>query len=130
MGMAARVLAVAVVVAVGFAQFSTSWHEATVQHVICAEHGELTHVSRVDTGAPVQALGRAAIKGADLEMADAHEHCGFVFAPASSPPSPIVRVAVKFEPPAAVRETRAAPAPHPGRAFVLASAPKTSPPTA
>ena len=45
MGVAARLLAAAAVAAVGFAQFATSWHEATVQHVVCAEHGELTHVS-------------------------------------------------------------------------------------
>jgi hypothetical protein len=130
MGVAARLLAVAVVAAVGFAQFSTSWHEVTVQHVVCAEHGELTHVSSIASRGPVRALGRAAIQAADLELADAHEHCGFVFAPASSPPSSIVRVAARFEPPPVVAETRGAPAPHPGRAFVLASAPKTSPPIA
>lgn len=129
MGRAVRLLAVTLIAAVGFAQFSTSWHEATVQHVVCAEHGELTHVSSIASRAPARALGRAAIQAGDVEIADAHEHCGFVFAPASSPPSPVVRVAAKFEPPPIVAEKPGAPAPHPGRAFVLASAPKTSPPT-
>ncbi len=130
MGGAARLLAAVAVAAVGFAQFATSWHELTVRHVVCAEHGELTHVSSVSTRAPAQVLVRTAIQSADLTTAEAHEHCGFVFAPESSTPSPVVRVAVKFEPPPAVAQKPADPAPHPGRAFVLASAPKTSPPAA
>lgn len=130
MGMAARLLAAVAVATVAFAQFATSWHETTVQHLVCAEHGELTHVPSIPTGAPTRALRRSGIHPADPETVDTHEHCGFLFAPESSTPSPVVRVAVKFEPPPTVAQTPAAPAPDPGRAFVLASAPKTSPPVA
>ena len=130
MGTAARLLAAVAVAIVGYAQFATSWHETTVQHVVCAEHGELTHVGPIPTSAPTRAPEQAGIQPAKPETVEAHEHCGFVFAPESSTPSPVIRVAVQSEPPPAVPRQPADPAPRPGRAFVLASAPKTSPPVA
>jgi hypothetical protein len=117
-------------VAVGFAQFSTSWHEATVQHVRCAEHGELTHVSSLPSDGPNQTSTGNAIRSAGLGTLDVHEHCGFVFAVQGSTSAPFVRIAVTFAPPPVVARQPANPAPRPGRAFVLASAPKTSPPAA
>ncbi len=130
MGVAARLFAAAAVVLVGFAQFSESWHEMTVRHVLCAEHGELMHVASQSHRGPVQALRHDVIESANTETVEAHEHCGFVFSLQSSAPSPIIRVAVRYEPPRAATHRPADPALPPGRAFVLASAPKTSPPAA
>ena len=131
---AARLLAVLAVVAVGFGQLSTSWHEATVHHVRCAEHGELTHVRSASgqsrAAQPTEAFDGNALRSGDVELADAHEHCGFLFAVEGSAPSPLVRVAVAFQPPPEVARQLAPPAPNRGRAHVLASAPKTSPPAA
>lgn len=129
-GVAIRLLAVTAVAAVGFAQFSTSWHEATVQHVRCAEHGELTHASTISNHGQTPSSRRGTIRSSDESTLEAHDHCGFTFALQGSSQPPVVRVAVKFEPPPAAVQRPAAPAPRPGRAFVLASAPKTSPPSA
>ena len=127
---AARLLAAASIAAVGFAQFSASWHEMTVQHVRCAEHGELTHIASIAHHAPVPTPRRDTIESADVGAIDGHDHCGFVFALRNAAPARVVRVAVRFAPPPAVVEQPAAPVPSTGRAFVLASAPKTSPPSA
>jgi hypothetical protein len=126
---AIRLLAATAIATIAFAQFATSWHEATVQHVRCAEHGELTHVSMVSNGGPPPSIRRSAVQSSDDSTLEAHEHCGFVFALHGSNQPPVVRVAVRFEPPQAAVQRRADPAPRPGRAFVLASAPKTSPPS-
>jgi hypothetical protein len=75
-------------------------------------------------------LRRGTIQSSDQSPLEAHEHCGFVFALQGSTQPPVIRVAVSFQPPAAVPQPAADPAPRPGRAFVLASAPKTSPPSA
>jgi hypothetical protein len=123
-------LAAASIAAVGFAQFSASWHEMTVQHVRCAEHGELTHIASIAHHAPVPTPRRDTIESADVGAIDGHDHCGFVFALRNAAPARVVRVAVRFAPPPAVVEQPAAPVPSTGRAFVLASAPKTSPPSA
>lgn len=120
------------IAAIGFAQFSASWHEITVQHVRCAEHGELTHVASMSHigVAPAPTARRNTIESADLGTIDGHDHCGFVFALRNAAPTTVVRIAVKFSSPPAVVQQPAAPIPGTGRAFVLASAPKTSPPAA
>jgi hypothetical protein len=129
-GVAARLLAVAAVASLAFAQFSASWHEATVQHVRCAEHGELTHVSPVSSLRRVSISRGNTVESSDVETVEAHDHCGFVFAVQGSAPAPVLRVAVRFAPPPVIAQQPADPAPRPGRTFVLASAPKTSPPSA
>ena len=130
-GSTARLLALAAIVATGFAQFSTSWHEASVQHVRCAEHGEMTHVEVVANPVP-SPLSRHNVVGASdpIGPAGGHDHCGFVFAVQGGAQIPVVRVAIKLAPPPLVASRPVEPAPLPGRAFVLASAPKTSPPSA
>lgn len=128
--LAARLLAAVSIAAIGFAQFSASWHEMTVQHVRCAEHGELTHIASLSHRAPAPTPRRDTIESADAGAIDGHDHCGFVFALRNAAPTTFVRVAVRFAPPPAVVERPAVPVPSTGRAFVLASAPKTSPPSA
>src|SRR5262245_61394179 len=52
----ARLVATSLVLAVGWLTVGTAVHAATVEHVRCAEHGELTHASapapKNDTTAP------------------------------------------------------------------------------
>jgi hypothetical protein len=135
----ARVLALLVAASALTAQVSTLAHDAEVQHIRCAEHGELTHVvphglALVATpAAPWRAAPGAepaggTVSGAPAGTPEAHEHCTVVFAVQGGTHAPPVRIAARFAPPAAVARAVVAPAPRPGRAVVLASAPKTSPP--
>jgi hypothetical protein len=130
---AARTFTVAVMAAVIFAQLLSLSHEMTVQHFRCAEHGELTHVaSLAGAGATEGPSSRAhtAVRGPAREAGDAHEHCGVVFTVEGSSCSLSPGDAIGAVTPApAVRPIPARAVPS-GRAFVLASAPKTSPPSA
>ena len=130
--MAARLFAAALIAAVGFAQFSLSWHEASVRHVRCAEHGEMTHVAALsDSGtAPSRGITRTTLAGSEAGTLAGHEHCGAAFTFRGSAQHKISRVATRFTPPPAAVWRVGAPAPRPGRSVVLASAPKTSPPSA
>jgi hypothetical protein len=123
-----RLLAIVAVAAVGFAQFWSSWHEATVQHVRCAEHGELTEVHAVAEHRPVTATEGDTVRAKD-PTGTAHEHCGFVFAAQGAAPSSLIRTASRFCPPPVVTQRPGDQIVRPERAFVLASAPKTSPPS-
>ena len=129
---AAKAFTVAVMAAATFAQLLSISHEMTVRHFRCAEHGELTHVAAM-AAAPAEALSyrtNDALLARDAETRDAHEHCGVAFTIEGSSCTPSIGSVSSVEPPA--------PAPRPApsalswheRAFVLASAPKTSPPSA
>jgi hypothetical protein len=129
---AAKSFTVAVMAAAMAAQLLSISHEMTVRHFRCAEHGELTHVAAM-VAAPVEALSRRtedAFRARDAETGDAHEHCGVAFTIEGSSCTPSAGGTSSVVPPP--------PAPRPapsaiswrGRAFVLASAPKTSPPSA
>jgi hypothetical protein len=131
---AARTFTVAVMAAAIFAQLLSLSHEMTVRHFRCAEHGELTHVASVAlTDAPAAAeTGRAhpAARAPEREAGDVHEHCGVAFTVEGSSCTPSPGGAVgTVQAPAAARPAPSLAAPT-GRAFVLASAPKTSPPLA
>jgi len=114
------------------AQFFALSHEVTVRHFRCAEHGELTHLAAMAIDA--QSVGpRRNSDAVDTQAAqtvDAHEHCATAFTVENGSAPPIVRVPVRFTPPPSVSQTAPVVAPRLGRAFVLASAPKTSPPSA
>jgi hypothetical protein len=136
---ALRVFAAALVAILGFAQLSASWHEAIVRHVQCAEHGEAIDVGiHSDLGLSVtrdRADSAAGAAGAKIEEADSteaasHDHCSVVFAFRASARTQLLRLATRLIPPPVVVRGTSEPAPRPGRAFVLASAPKTSPPSA
>ena len=129
---AVRLFATALIAAVGFAQFSASWHEASVRHVHCAEHGEAIDVGVLSDLGPSPARHRAAgtgIEGVGSAEVSSHDHCSVVFAFRAGVRAQLVRLATRFVPPAMVVRRISDPAPRPGRAFVLASAPKTSPPS-
>jgi hypothetical protein len=129
--LATRLFALALIGAIGFAQFATSWHETAVRHVRCAEHGEVTDValgSDHDVAPARASVPR--IKQGPTGATSEHDHCAVAFALRGSAQPRVLRVAERFAPPPVVVRCSGAPAPRPGRAFVLASAPKTSPPVA
>jgi hypothetical protein len=129
---AAKVLTIAVMAAATFAQLLSMSHEMTVRHFRCSEHGELTHVAPVVASPAALSTPRAndALRAQDSDAADAHEHCGVAFTiegrSGSPPPASAANVASP-PPPLHPAATVLIPA---GRAGVLASAPKTSPPSA
>ena len=134
-GAAKTLLAAVLLVVAATAPFAASWHQASVQHVRCAEHGELTHVA-VSTDARAVADARRAgaarlsLNGGDAGTPAEHEHCEFAFTVQSSAQTAAVHTTVRTLPPSVVAPRPALTLPTPGRTFVLASAPKTSPPSA
>jgi hypothetical protein len=129
----ARLFATTLIAAIGFVQFSTSWHEASVRHVRCVEHGEAIDVGLVSDLGPSSTRHRAtsiSIERADSGEAATHDHCSVLFALRAGTRAQLVRLATRLIPPPVVVRPASEPAPRPGRAFVLASAPKTSPPAA
>ena len=123
-------LAVALVATIAAAPIANSWHELTVRHVRCAEHGELTHVPTSSGFVVLATPTHASVGGQDIAAADAHEHCSGGFIVGKKVDVSIIRSPVRWTPPPSIARETHAPAPRPGRAFLLASAPKTSPPSA
>ena len=119
------VLALVVALLGGTEQIIASVHEASVRHVICAEHGEITHVS-ASAGASAPAARATVVEGSS--SSEEHEHClqAALQSPRQSPP--IVSQGVA---PALVASALGEPAQYtaPGTRILL-SAPKTSPPRA
>jgi hypothetical protein len=129
---AARTFTVVVMAAATFAQLLSLSHEMTVRHFRCAEHGELTHVAAV-AGSAVELPSRraeAAFRASDADAPDAHEHCAVAFTVEGSSCTPSAAGAVGAVPPPPALHPTAPVISPPARAFVLASAPKTSPPSA
>jgi hypothetical protein len=129
---AAKAFTVAVMAAATFAQLLSISHEMTVRHFRCAEHGELTHVAPMIAGKaemPVRSSNDS-FRAPESDEADGHEHCGVAFTiEGSSCTSSRSGAIGTVSPPPAARPARAAVIVA-GRAGVLASAPKTSPPSA
>ena len=130
-GSSARPLALVIAISAALAQFAFSWHESTVQHVRCTEHGELTHVSAHAATAAVFSTRVDRIRRAPaVEIGDAHEHCALAFTVEGGSQAPVLRTAVRLATPRAPMRPEHQPALRVGRTIVLASAPKTSPPSA
>jgi hypothetical protein len=114
------------------AQLLSISHEMTVRHFRCAEHGELTHVAAM-VAAPAEALSQPtndAFRTRDAETGDAHEHCGVAFTIEGSSCTPSTGGTSSVVPPPPVPRPAPSTVSWRERAFVLASAPKTSPPSA
>jgi hypothetical protein len=129
---AARTFTIAVLAAAMFAQLLSLSHEATVRHFRCAEHGELTHVAAQvgDTADMPARQAEAALRSHNAETGAAHEHCAVAFTVEGSSCVPGTGAAFgAAPPPPPVRPIRSATASQ-RCAPVLASAPKTSPPSA
>ena len=103
-------------------------HEATVRHFRCTEHGDLTHVAITGTEA---ALSPAAerIGSNQAQVSDGHEHCAAAFTFRDGARPVILKTLVRYLPPPVVLGATRSIVGLPGRLFVLASAPKTSPPS-
>ena len=130
---AAKSLTVAVMAAAMAAQLMSISHEMTVRHFRCAEHGELTHVAALAVSAAELPAPRAndAFRAGDTEATDAHEHCGVTFTVEGSSCTPSsIGSAISVVPPAPALRPAPSAASWRERALVLASAPKTSPPSA
>jgi hypothetical protein len=125
---AAKSLSAAMMLVATLAQFFALSHEVTVRHFRCAEHGELTHVAATAGDYPLpmrwsmDALGRG-----EADAHDAHEHCAAAFTVQGASPLPIVGGADRLALPPQDHPPPVVP-PARDRAFVLARAPKTSPP--
>jgi len=130
---AARLFSAVLIAALGFAQFLASWHEGSFRHVQCSEHGEAIEVGVVARQATSVTHHRAAspeIQSADSTETTEHDHCSVVLAFRGSTKDRVVRESTRFALPPVVVPSTGEPAPQPGRAIVLAGAPKTSPPAA
>jgi hypothetical protein len=128
---AARLLTVAVLVAAYTAQLASLAHEITVLHFRCPEHGELTHLMAPAAPAEISAEepAQTAAHAPGGQAAEAHEHCGLAFTVEGRAFSPADVTVVDLVPPLSPTFTIGPPAREPGCVFLLASAPKTSPPT-
>jgi hypothetical protein len=129
----ARLFAAVLILGFGFTQFWASWHEAGVRHVRCTEHGEVVDIvagSNHGPGFTRAAKTQTTVASAETTTRVDHEHCAVALALRGNAQIQVVRASVRLvAPPVSVRPA-VDPAPRPGRAFVLASAPKTSPPSA
>src|SRR5579863_7507608 len=126
----AKAFTVAVMAVATFAQLLSLSHEMTVRHFRCAEHGELTHVAAM-AGLHAESPSRRsgpAFRAQDAETADPHEHCGVAFTVEGSSCTSSTGGAIGVVPPPPALRPTPPVAPLHGRALVLASAPKTSPP--
>ncbi len=129
---AAKSLTVAVMAAAMVAQLLSISHEMTVRHFRCAEHGELTHVAAM-VAAPAEAPAQRtddAVRTRDSQATDTHEHCGVSFTVQGSSCTTSIGVAIGAVPPSPALRPAPSSVSWRARAFVLASAPKTSPPSA
>lgn len=124
------------IVATAALPFFASWHEASVQHVACAEHGQITHASAPhdhndhgDHGNTTSVPGASLRSEEHSTPADEHGHCDISFVVQGRADGPRVRAALRFTPPSTALRVVEVAVTRPGRHSVLASAPKTSPPT-
>ena len=115
-------------------QIGASIHEAAVRHVVCADHGEMTHAapspghrsSSHDSG---PASRQAGVEGDQSGIGHEHEHCpfsGLLRRQASIPTLAASLTTLTFESPAFGEPTIYVA---PGTRLLL-NAPKTSPPRA
>ena len=113
-------------------QFVAMSHEMAVRHFRCAEHGDLTHVATaaLDAVELREAAKGAAIGSEDVLAREGHEHCLVTFTVSNGAPVPVVLTVARYAPPPAAFRAIPTITRLPGRAFVLASDPKTSPPSA
>jgi hypothetical protein len=101
-------------------------HEATQRHVVCAEHGEVTHVSSVSASSTDR--DRNNVINAVPEAAPGHDHCGFVARVSRrQADQPILVVSAAPEPGPRPQPTPA-PVVEPQTELILLSAPKIAPP--
>lgn len=125
---AVKSFSVAMTLVATVAQFFALAHEMTVRHFRCAEHGELTHVAATSGESPLpMRLPTDALRRGETDAPDAHEHCAAAFTVQGGSSLPATGDAAHLASPPRERRPPVLPAAR-SRAFVLANAPKTSPP--
>jgi hypothetical protein len=126
----ARLLAVALIAIVAWKPVASLRHELTVRHMRCAEHDELTHVRAPEDAAIETRRDSDAVLSEKPGTAPQHDHCseGFV-APGRLSVSATSSMS-RLPAPTSTMGAMRAGAMGTGREFVLANAPKTSPPSA
>jgi hypothetical protein len=108
-------------------QIAASLHEAVVRHVVCAEHGELTHVSAVEATLPEGTAQDAVPSATGDHSSSEHEHCLQVGMVRNVRPQPALTAS---RAPEVLTRGLGEPAHYvaPGTRLLLC-APKTSPPS-
>lgn len=125
-----RALALLLAAVAFCAPLFTAWHDAMVQHVRCAEHGELTHVNALHSHNGKAGGARSSLQTEEnTNLSDVDRHCGVAFVLRGGAPAPVVQSVAGYQPPPAPVGPVDFVVPR-ARLFVLASAPKTSPPAA
>jgi len=123
-----RPLTIAVMAAALVGQLVAVSHEAAVRHFRCAEHGELTHIA-ITGAAGVPSPESDRIGSNQNLVSDGQVHCAVAFTVREGERPVVFGSLVRYAPPpTVVRATRSSLA-QPGRLVILASAPKTSPPS-
>jgi hypothetical protein len=70
-----RVFSLALLTLIGSAQVLPALHHLTARHVVCAEHGELTHASGSEVEASSEPRSADPALRAAATAEDEHEHC-------------------------------------------------------
>jgi hypothetical protein len=106
-------------------QLLAAAHEATERHILCAEHGEVTHL-RVTPASSADPGGNDGVK-AQPEADAGHDHCGILARLVRRQAGPILLVSSAPEP---APRPQPAPAPvvPPETELILLNAPKIAPP--
>ncbi len=127
---AANAFTVVMMAAVTIAQLLSISHEITVRHFRCSEHGELTHAATVEVAAIPAQRANHALRSQEDQTPDTHEHCGVAFTIEGSSCTPSSGGTIGTVTPELVQPPMLAVAAIGRRPDILASAPKTSPPSA
>jgi hypothetical protein len=70
-----RAFSLALLTLIGSAQVLPALHHLTARHVVCAEHGELTHASGASIDAESEPRSAEPALRSAATVEDAHEHC-------------------------------------------------------
>ncbi len=125
---AGRALALVAAAAAVLGQFFALSHEIAVRHARCAEHGEVTHVRLAGVVAQLEPSPTSGLGAQEGEPLPGHEHCATALTLHSATGTRVYRHATHSPPASTPIPLWNAP-PGRDRAFLLASAPKTSPPS-
>jgi hypothetical protein len=126
---ASRVMAVMASLVAVLGQFFALHHEISIQHVRCAEHGELTDVAAAHGWSAGSAADLSVLRNEEAQAAGGHDHCSTACVLKTGAKSPVTRISFLLVAPL-VRLLPAGVVPAGNRALLLAAAPKTSPPSA
>ncbi len=123
-----RALALAAAAAAVLGQFFALSHEIIGRHARCAEHGELTHVRLAGAMAPQEPAATSGLQANERDPLPGHEHCATALTLHSAAATRVYLQTRQLPPATApILFWKAPPARE--RASLLASAPKTSPPS-